>query len=126
MDFLKIVTADGVDYFSYTNDLPGLFEFPDVDSRLLPAILSLCQGNTSIVPRYKTLSYDPNLSAIFLGDTPITTPANAKKNRLHPAAYAVPVAVVCAVVVGVAIYAFAIRPKLRARTHTLQRASDAT
>lgn len=126
MDFLKIVTADGVDYFSYTNDLPGLYEFPGVQNQFLPAILSLCQGNTSIVPRYKHLSYDPNLSAIFLGDTPITTPANAKKNRLHPAVYAVPVAVACSVVIGAAIYAFVVRPKLRAKSNSIQRASDAT
>jgi hypothetical protein len=114
MDFLKVYTADGTDHYSLTNRLPPNLALDIQGSTMyFPAILSICQGDYAITPRYQHLSYDPNLNAVFLGDTPIPTPANPnRKNKLHPAAYAVPIALVAIAIAAGAIYAFVIRPKL--------------
>jgi len=115
MEFLKVFTAGGVDYFTERNGLPTFLtaEMPlSVKTFPFPAVLAVCEGNNSIVPRYSVLNYDPSLNAIFIPDV---STSNARK-PLNPAAYAVPIAVVALVVIGGAVYAFIIRPKMRFST----------
>jgi hypothetical protein len=111
VDFLKVYTCDGVDRFSELNDFPFSIDFQQ-QVFTFPAVISICQGTGAVLPRYQTLNYDPNLNAIFTPiPEPSASPAVAKKNTLHPAAYAVPVGAAVLIIAGVAIYLFVVRPR---------------
>jgi len=92
MDFLKVFTADGVDYFSTGNSLPPSFLslMPlQVQNFSFPAALAVCQSNSSIVARYSSLKYDPSLNAVFVADPPpsatlsLITSHHASSNERH-------------------------------------------
>lgn len=118
IDLLKVYTTDGVDHFSPQNNVPDTYSNIEVPANVdvaLGTILSICQGPYPIIPRWKSMNYDPSLDALFLGA--LNGPPNT---RLSPAAYAVPVAVVGVIIVLGAIYAFVIRPRQRGSLKRLQ------
>lgn len=128
MDFLKVYTTDGVDHYAPQNEIddrysnmliPGAVQVP------IPAIISVCQGSHPIEPRFATFTYDPSLDALFVAPQAPSSPASNSKSKkpLHPAAYAVPIAVIAAIIVAGTIYAFVIRPRMISKSVSVSRAS---
>lgn len=137
-DFLKYITLDGVDYRMTEDGVWGdsSYNQTNVESFGIPTVISVCWGGGLIAqPFWQNLSYDPTLS-VLMADLP-DPKAEGKGNRtpakrLHPAAYAVPIALVLAFLIAAAMIVFVpsvnekIFKKEKKQREVLRSANDAS
>lgn len=110
LDLLKIFTADGVDYLFRSATSSKDFSYI-LQTLTLPMVVPICRSKFIMdQPYWRNFTYDPTLTALYDDPeihNPITNPSKPNnKNRLNPAAYAVPIAIVALALGAVAVALF--------------------
>lgn len=111
MNYLKVYTADGVDY-AFSNTVPGAaIPGSNVTYFNAPMAVVACQNLKPLPPQlayWQNFTYDPTLTALYddpdFGD--VATPQQVAKRRLSPLAYAIPIAIVAVVLASVFVVLF--------------------
>lgn len=104
--FLRGFNAEGTEYvIANTVDPDEPFNITGNTRTSIPMAVSLCSAGQPPPTTYSKLVYDPSIVALFAGaDDTLSSPDSPgpnSKNRLNPAAYAVPIGA-AAVLIGVA------------------------
>lgn len=118
IELLRAFKADGEDYLLTLQPEP-IIPIPimgELEAEIDMGVVACVQYQPTLT-QYKELEYDPSLQTLFIGDSvldpvsPNAPPSVKKRNeksKLHPAAYAVPIAIVIAAFIIFIIIAFTV------------------